>query len=221
MINFKYIFIAFILGACVAIALPASALDVKIGDTINFGAANVAESAGPLEGIARKQDFEKPGFIEFTTDIDAQIDINKTSFLRFLVKDPGDGSRSGTLHFDYNISMQPSGLPCLSQGWEDALKPDWQVDNSWNRYLFVTVKDKPKKDSQDPAPVDTKNSDPTYIQLDRGVEAYAAEDEAYQFSPQSSPGAKDSLTITYNLAQDSLVSIYHYCPDVVRSIWYN
>jgi len=198
------------------LSLPVFAVEMEVGDHISTRAFNVYGSAGPMQGIS-KVTLDVPSFLTSSEWIGQEIASGGIGGIAFVASASG----SGIINFHYDISMQPSGLPCLSQGWEDALKPDWQVDNSWNRYLFVTVKDKPKKDSQDPAPVDTKNSDPTYIQLDRGVEAYAAEDEAYQFSPQSSPGAKDSLTITYNLAQDSLVSIYHYCPDVVRSIWYN
>jgi len=205
----KIIRVLFLLISLMGLSFSAFAIDIEVGDVLPFEAVNHADSAGPMQGIS-KVTIDKPDFLYTSEWIWSEIAPGKNGGISFMVLDPGEGSRSGTLHFDYNISMQPSGLPCLSRGWEDALKPDWQVDNSWNRYLFVTVKDKPKKDSQDPAPVDTKNSDPTYIQLDRGVEAYAAEDEAYQFSPQSSPGAKDSLTITYNLAQDSLVSIYIY-----------
>ena len=66
---------------------------------------------------------------------------------------------------------------------------------------------------------DIDNSDPTFIQKSRKKDVNSNE-LIYQFSPTSSPGIKDMLTIEYHLTYPSLVTamIYSYQGDNVKTL---
>ena len=57
------------------------------------------------------------------------------------------------------------------------------------------------------------NSDPSFIQMPRGGDTPIADEIAYQFSPSTSPGSKDSLNLEYEIDEACLVSILIYSGD--------
>lgn len=189
MFRYKKITIAFLLILAISglLARAASAESVSPGERIRFIAKNRDDSVGAMEGVEVTSTVTVLKGADFLEQVQVEntfkntIPIKEVGQLVYkVINEPEPGSKV-RIDFLLTTNMPIDGPPCI---------PD-----SWTKSVELVVGD------------DVDNSDPTYIQLSRKTPPDAKKETPYQFSPTSSPGTGDTLSIDYNLAQDSLVTI--------------
>lgn len=180
-----------------------NACEVQDGSIITFTANNWG--CGPMENISTS--FSTPSFVSISGKENFGTYSKSTN--SWII--PGGGSSS--LTFVVNApekKLKKDLVGELSASLTTSMESkDLAIDktsDTWSIYLKIGG--------------EVENTDPTYIQPDISVPYDGSTAPLYQFSPKTSPGADDTLSIEYRLAARSYVflRIYDAEGNLVRNL---